>query len=632
MLQLIRGKVGSWFIKILFVLIAIALGGVGLTGIFGGGGVRATVATVGGERITVERLTDAFEARLLQWQRQIGPSFNVQLALNLGVMDQAIEGLVNEALFNQAADTLGIQPPDPVIVERIRANPQFQDRTGRFSQAQFNRTLGAVGISEAEYIAERRRELARRELIEAIGAGAAVPDTLADALHRYRNETRHISAILIDSATVGDAATPSEQDIAAYYAENEARFMAPEYRVLRVVSLTAEAVADTIDYPEDELRAAYQERLHELETPERRAFDQIVVSDEETARRISEAAAGGLSLAEATQAVESAEVSVIPLELAPRSEFLPSLAEPGFALPPGGVSAAVRSPFGWHVLQVTEIVEGGAPPFEEVRAEIERELKLDEARDLVFALSNELDDLVASDVALDDAAQRLGVPLHQIGPVARDGSLRDGGRAEGVPALPQVLEVGFSQFDGATSPVEETPEEDFFVVRTEEVIAPALRPLQEVRDEIVVAWTEARLTAAAEALADTVAERLDAGEPVADVAAEIGAAMVEQADLRRDGANRGTLPEALVASVFEITRGDVAIAPAADGFVVAKLEAVITAPASDGDTLRDIAAGQAQAMAGDLLAGFAQSLRAQYDVDIDHASINRLYQQADDGL
>ena len=66
--------------------------------------------------------------------------------------------------------------------------------------------------------------------------------------------------------------------------------------------------------------------------------------------------------------------------------------------------------------------------------------------------------------------------------------------------------------------------------------------------------------------------------------------------------------------------------------MVAKLEAVIPAPASDGDTLRDIAAGQAQAMAGDLLAGFAQSLRAQYDVDIDRASINRLYQQPDDGL
>ncbi len=633
MLQVIRGKVGSWFIKILFVLIAVALGGVGLTGIFGGGGVRATVATVGSDRITVERLTDAFELQLMRLQQQFGPVFDVQLAINLGLMDQAIEGLVNESLFDQAAGRLGVQAPDAVIVEEIRANPLFQDGTGRFSEVQFNNFLRANQASEASFVAERRREMARQDLIAVIDAGAAVPDTLAEALHRYRNETRHITAIVIDTVAVGDVAAPTEEEIAAYYAENEADYMAPEYRVLRVVSLTAEAVAETIEFPEDEVRAAYELRLDDFDTPEERAFDQIVVSDEETAAQIAQAAAGGLTLAEAVETVEGAEVAVIPLELAPRDEFLPALAEAGFALSHGAISEPVNSPFGWHVLQVTEIAEGGVPSFESVRDEIEAELKLDEARDLVFDLSNELDDLVASDVSLDAAAAQLGLPLHVIGPVSRDGALRDGGRQEGIPALPQVLQIGFGQFDQATSPLEETPEEEFFVVRTEEIIAPALRPLDEVRDEIVAAWTEERVTAAAEALAETTSERLDAGETVADVAAELGAVMVEQSDLRRDGANRGTLPEELVASVFEISTGDVAIAQAADGYVVARLEDVIPAPASDTGALEVIAAGQAQAMAGDLLAGFAQSLRGEFDVDIDRNSINRLYQtQPNDAL
>ena len=631
MLQLIRGKVGSWFIKILFVLIAIALGGVGLNGIFGGGGVRATVATVGSERITVQRLTNAFQIQLQRLQQQFGPVFDVQTAIGLGLMDQALEGLVNEALFDQAADKLGLQAPDGVIADSIRDNPLFHDGTGQFSQTRFNNFLAASQLDEPSFVAQRRRELARQELIVAISSGATVPETLAEALHRFRNETRHISALLITSATVGDVATPTEEDIQAFYRENEDSFMAPEYRVLRVISLTAEGVAETIEFTDEQLMGEYELRKNQFDTPEQRAFDQIVVSDEEIARTIADAAAGGLTLSEAVEAVGDVPVSVIPLELAPRSEFLPALADAGFALQADEVSDPVNSPFGWHVLQATEIVAGGVPPFESVRDEIETDMKLREASNLVYDMSNELDDLIASDVSLDDAAARLGLPLDVTPPVARDGSLRDGSRLEGIPALAQVLEVGFTQFDGATSPPEETPEEDFFVVRTEEVIAPALRPLDEVRDEIVATWTEEQTTAAAEALAESVAERLDGGDAILELASEFGLTKVEQSDLRRDGANRGTLPQELVDGVFGVGIGDVAVAPAADGYVVARLEDVIAAPASDTGTLEDISAGQTQAMAGDLLSAFAQSLRSEYDIDIDRDSISRLYQQPQHG-
>ena len=60
MLQLIRGKVGSWFIKILFVFLILSFAVWGIGDLFRGGGVRATVATVGDERITVPQLTGAF--------------------------------------------------------------------------------------------------------------------------------------------------------------------------------------------------------------------------------------------------------------------------------------------------------------------------------------------------------------------------------------------------------------------------------------------------------------------------------------------------------------------------------------------------------------------------------------------
>ncbi len=376
--------------------------------------------------------------------------------------------------------------------------------------------------------------------------------------------------------------------------------------------------------------AEYDLRLDDYETPEERAFVQIVVPDEADAAKVSEAASGGLSLADAVAAADGVEASVITLQLAPQSQFFAGMTEvaaAGFALAADGTSAPVQSQFGWHVLQVTEIVEGGLRSFESARPEIEAEFKLEEALDQVPEIANDLDDLLASDVALDEAARQLGLPVTVTAEIARDGSLLDGGVQEGLPNLPEVLQAGFELFEGATSPIETTADENFFVVRVERVLAPGLRSMDTVRESIVAAWTAQQSSAAAQTLAEATAERLDANAPVADIAAEIGAIMMEQSDLRRDGANRGTLPESLVQNVFQIAVGDVALSPTEDGYVVARLEAVNPAPATDQTALQDLATGQTQAIIGDLLAGFAQSLRLEFDVDIDRTAMSRLYQQ-----
>ena len=230
MLQLIRGKVGSWVIKILFVLLAVGLAGFGVTNVFSSGGVRATVATVGDQRITVEQLNTAFQAELGRLQRVFGPSLDLQLALSLGLLDQAMNTLVDNSLLDQAASSLGVQASDAVIAAAIQQEPTFQDATGRFNRAQFERFLRVSGLDEPSFVAQRRNELGRIEVIGAIAAGVAVPDTLAGALHRFRNETRHIAAVLIGPDAVGDIAPPTEEQVEAFYRENEQSFMAPEYR------------------------------------------------------------------------------------------------------------------------------------------------------------------------------------------------------------------------------------------------------------------------------------------------------------------------------------------------------------------------------------------------------------------
>ncbi len=53
-----------------------------------------------------------------------------------------------------------------------------------------------------------------------------------------------------------------------------------------------------------------------------------------------------------------------------RGEMVGAFDKAAFALKPGEISEPVRSPFGWHVIQVVERRAGAAKPFEQVREEL----------------------------------------------------------------------------------------------------------------------------------------------------------------------------------------------------------------------------------------------------------------------
>ncbi|NNG05222.1 MAG: hypothetical protein HKM95_14155 [Inquilinus sp.] len=627
MLQAIRGKVGSWFIKILFGVLILSFGLWGINGIFGSGGPRQEIATVGDTEILPQAVVTGFQREVGRLQRSFGPQFTGELAVAMGIPFQVVDQLVTDALFLEAAADLGLGAPDALIAEQIRVEPMFQDAVGNFSRDRFLQILASGGFNETSYVVERRRELARLQIVDAVGAGAATPSVLADALWRYQNETRQVVGLIVDAGTVGRVAPPTEDQIAAFFQEHQEDHRTPEYRALSVISLTPADLADEVSLSEERVREEYDFRADSYITPERRAFEQVVVADEETARRIADTASEGAGLRGAVDRLESGDTAIIELELAGRDGLFPELADIGFALAPGRVSQPVQSAFGWHVLQVTEIVPGTVRTFAEVREELAAELRLEGAIELIYEAANDFEDALAGGASPEQAAARMGLPVLRVPPIARTGATADGGEPAALAARQQVLDTAFGLADGGQSRLEETAEGGYFLVRVDRIEAPAVRPLDEVRDAVAAAWTEAQTAAAAEALALSVAERLEAGTEPATIAAEIGATLVESEALRRDGGNRGRLPETTVDSVFGAAVGDVVIAPSAEGQIVARVEAVDRAAAPDQQALDDLREAQAAALGGDIVDTFVKALRAEYDVDVNNAAVARLFEQ-----
>jgi peptidyl-prolyl cis-trans isomerase D len=150
MLKALRSSVGGYFAKILFALLigSFALWGVGdmITRF-----VRPEkpVATVGGSELTGPEVVQSFQRRVAQLRAQFGGRLTTEQAIQFGILDQTVQQLVGQRLFDLEAQRVGLAVGNDLVRQRIRDEPAFKDVTGRFSPVQFESALRNAGFSSA---------------------------------------------------------------------------------------------------------------------------------------------------------------------------------------------------------------------------------------------------------------------------------------------------------------------------------------------------------------------------------------------------------------------------------------------------------------------------------------------------
>ena len=91
MLNALRKNAGSWVVKVLLLLLVASFAIWGIGDVFFSGGQNPAVATVGGIEIPANELANAFNRSVANLQRQLGPQFDREQAIQLGVMQQALQ-------------------------------------------------------------------------------------------------------------------------------------------------------------------------------------------------------------------------------------------------------------------------------------------------------------------------------------------------------------------------------------------------------------------------------------------------------------------------------------------------------------------------------------------------------------
>jgi len=585
------------------------------------GGIHIPVyGWIGGSSVSIDDVRDRFNRQLDQIQRQTGQRPDPEQAVRYGLNVRALEDVIQRAVIDNAMSEYGLVVSDAEVRAVIAQNPSFKGSGGSFDQIKYRGLLQQARISEASYIADVRREIGSAELFGTVRTEGIGPKSLRDEIFKMESEKRVGETVYVPDAIVTDVPKPTPEQLGAYFDANKARFQVPEYRAFSYLLLTPDDVMGQVSVTPEQVKQEYDARASEFGAPEKRDVDQAMADSEDKAKAIIAAVKAGKSLEDATKEVTGSADGVIKLGTVLKKD-LPAgdLADGVFKAPQGVVPEPIKSPLGWHVVRINKIEPGTLTSFDQVKEKLEKDMKAQQAPDILVKLVNDLDREMAKGGSMADAAKALGLTVKTYENVDARGQDPSGKQIVIGAAAAELAQAAFSAREGADSEILETPKSEYFVVHVDRITPSRPPVLSEVEAKVVEAWqTEQRRKIADQKVKDAV-DKANAGGDLAALAKALGVELRLTKPVTRFDADPGnylTQPAAL--ELFKLPVGKVASVRSADGSVIVRPKEIQPADlVKDKETLERFGGQLDTMIANDLVAQLLGALRAKYGVKVD---------------
>jgi peptidyl-prolyl cis-trans isomerase D len=410
-----------------------------------------------------------------------------------------------------------------------------------------------------------------------------------------------------------------------------AEFTAPEYRTFTVLPLTPELFIGESAPTDDELHAAYDQHKADYIAPEKRKVTQVIVNDKATADAVVKAMQPGKTFDEAAKIGTAGKSQPIPLDYLTQDDFPEALRAPVFAAAKGAIVGPVQTLLGWHVIQLNDIQPGHEVPFDEVKAKLTDEVKHDQAIDALSEQVDKLGDKLSGGAPMDEVASSVGAKPLTFGPVDIKGNPAKPETAAGsdptkpVPAKPASswTAKAFQLQQGETSAFEDDKAGGYFAVRLDSVTPPALRPLADVRAQIVADWKKEKQAEQIAKRAQDLAAGARSGTAMSAIATEAGQPLETSPAVTRDPADKADNAPALVAALFQLNAiGDITTVDTGSGQVIARLSEIRPAnPLAAGEKLLTIQRELDRALQADTLAEYRAALRNTTKISVNPQAV-----------
>jgi peptidyl-prolyl cis-trans isomerase D len=502
----------------------------------------------------------------------------------------------------------------------LLAVPSFQTLDGKFDPEVYRQVLRQNGQSVGEFEAELRAEGARLLLSRAIGSGVAMPPAFVEQVYAWAGERRSFWWLELTAADLAEPIRePAEADLQAWYDAHPEPYTRPESRQITYAWITPSMLVDKVAVDEEALQKMYADRAATYRQPERRLVERLVFASADEAAAAWDRLQSGATDFDALVAERG--LTLDDIDIGDVTEATLGAAGPAvFALTEPGLVGPVDTALGPAIIRMNGILAAENTSFEDAREELLAEYASDRARRMIGEMNEQVNDLLAGGATLEDLAGETDLELGSI-------DYADA-VSEGIAGYAAFRKAALAAKSGDFAEAIELDDGGVFALRLDGVTPPTLRPLAEVRDQVIADWEAAEVKAGLIALADELLPRLENGEDPGS----FGLTVNHEDNLSRD-AFLADVPDGLVTTAFTLAPGKAARIDGTAGTptvaLVRTVEVLPPDPANaDLIAARDSYAAQLnQDLASDILAAFTRAVEATAGIRLDQTAVNAVNAQ-----
>ena len=577
---------------LLFLLIVPSFVLFGLDGYSQSKDKSAVVAKVDGQEI-LQTEWDRAHLREVDKLKASMPSLDAKLLDSPEAKYATLERLVRDRVLAAAAAKSKLNTSDQRLARELQSNPDIaalRRPDGTLDMARYKQLLGAQGMSPEMFEANVRTDLSTRQVLMGVAGSGFSSNVAADTALNAYFEKRDIQIARFASAEYAAKLNPTDADLEQFYKANASMFQAPEQANIEYLLFDVETIKKGIVVAETDLKSYYDQNVQRLSGKEERRASHILIAspksapeaDRQKAKIKANELAALVKKSPDTFADVARKNSQDPgsataggdLDFFARDAMVKPFSDAAFVMKKGDVSDVVESEFGYHIIKLTDIKAPKQRTFEEMKPELEADVKKQQAQKKFAETAESFTNSVYEQAdSLKPTADRLKLEIKTVSGITRQPTPGASGALANAKFLNAIFAADTIEKKRNTEAVE-VASNQLISGRVTQYTPARTRPLAEVKDIVRQRWLAQR--GAEEARKDGIAKL------AAWKAAPATAVLPESLAVSRDQ------PQKQPASVVDAAlRADAAALPAlvgvdlgAQGYAIVKVLKVLPREAS----------------------------------------------------
>ncbi len=310
---------------------------------------------------------------------------------------------------------------------------------------------------------------------------------------KRRNEKVRLAVVSFPADKFREGLTATDAELSAYYEAHKNELKIPEKRKVKYALVDMQAIRDRTQIAAQDIQRGYEDNLQQYSTPEQVRASHILLKTEgkddaavkKQAEDLLAKVKGGANLSELATKYsedESSKAKGGDLDFFGKGQMVPEFDKVAFSMKPGDLSDLVKTQFGYHIIKVTDKKAASTRPIDEVRPQIEDQLKWDRAQAEAQRIADDVAGQLKKPADFDTVAKGRGLTVAEAGLFSKDEPIG------GLGVAPAVAARAFELKDGEVSEAIRTPQGFAFLTVTgrQDSYVPKLDEVKaRVRDEVL---------------------------------------------------------------------------------------------------------------------------------------------------